>query len=352
MAALAKTLFAATFLLLIAGGLVTSTESGLSVPDWPTTYGQNMFTFPPSHWVGGILFEHSHRLIAATVGILTVGLAVWILIADGRRWMRVLGGVAVFAVVLQGVLGGLTVKYLLPTPISVAHACLAQTFFCLTFALAIFTSESWRREGAARGPGQRAGAGWAPRPEGKRTAAEGRGAFAEPALGSRPRAVNERRFAVVPIACFTVLYIQLVLGAWMRHSAAGLAIPDFPFSFGAVLPDHWNSKIAIHFAHRVWALVVAATVFTAVTLVFRRSASSGARRAARFLAILLPLQVLLGAFSIWTRKAVPVTVAHQTLGAVLLACAAGMSIFIFREVFMEARVAGEQTSRIAAGGAR
>ncbi len=142
MAALAKTLFAATFLLLIAGGLVTSTESGLSVPDWPTTYGQNMFTFPPSHWVGGILFEHSHRLIAATVGFVTVCLAVWILFADRRRWMKVLGGIAVLAVCLQGILGGLTVKYLLPTPVSVAHAGLAQTFFCLTLALAIFTTRA------------------------------------------------------------------------------------------------------------------------------------------------------------------------------------------------------------------
>jgi cytochrome c oxidase assembly protein subunit 15 len=138
----------------------------------------------------------------------------------------------------------------------------------------------------------------------------------------------------------------------MRHSAAGLSIPDFPASFGAVLPDHWNSKIAVHFAHRAWALVVAATVFTAVPLVFFRSASSGARRAGRFLAMLIPLQILLGAFSIWTRKAVPVTVAHQTLGAVLLACAAGMSIFVFREAFLEGRAAGVRPSRIAAGGAR
>jgi cytochrome c oxidase assembly protein subunit 15 len=138
----------------------------------------------------------------------------------------------------------------------------------------------------------------------------------------------------------------------MRHSAAGLAIPDFPSAFGGVLPNHWNSKIAIHFAHRAWALVVVATVFTAVSLVLRRSASSGARRAARFLAVLLPVQMLLGAFSIWTRKAVPVTVAHQTLGAVLLACAAGMSIFVFREAFLAKRAAGVLPSRVAAAGAR
>ena len=327
MSRLAKALVAATFLLLIAGGLVTSTDSGLSVPDWPTTYGQNMFTFPPSHWVGGIRFEHSHRLIAATVGFLTVCLAVWIGIADTRRWMKVLGGVAVFAVVLQGVLGGLTVKYLLPTPISVAHACLAQTFFCLTVALAIFTSHSWPGE-VARVPVQRAGAGWAARPEGKRTAAEGRGAFAEPALEPRTRAAS------LAVVCFAALFVQLILGAWMRHSDAGLAIPDFPSAFGRFLPDHWNSKIAIHFAHRAWAAVVAVTVLSAIRSIFRASASRGACRAARLLAFLLPLQILLGAFSIWTRKAVPVTVAHQTLGGVLLATSAAMAIFVYRERFL------------------
>jgi cytochrome c oxidase assembly protein subunit 15 len=333
MSGLAKALVAATFLLLIAGGLVTSTDSGLSVPDWPTTYGQNMFTFPPSHWVGGIRFEHSHRLIAATVGFLTVGLAVWILFADRRRWMKVLGGIAVFAVVLQGVLGGLTVKYLLPTPISVAHACLAQTFFCLTLALAIFTSRSWRNGGSlTRSRSSHplpAGEGWGE--------------------GIRP---ERNGAAEAAIACFAVLFVQLVLGAWMRHSAAGLAIPDFPTAFGRFLPDHWNSKIAVHFAHRAWAAVVAVTVFAAVRSVLRSDSGRGARRSARLLAILLPLQVFLGAFSIWSRKAVPVTVAHQTLGGVLLACSAAMAIFVFRERSLASAIEAPAAATVAAGGAR
>ncbi len=154
------------------------------------------------------------------------------------------------------------------------------------------------------------------------------------------------------LACFAVLYVQLVLGAWMRHSAAGLAIPDFPASFGGIVPDHWNSKIAIHFAHRAWAIVVAVTVFTTVSVVLRRSANAGARRAARLLAALLPVQVLLGAISIWTRKAVPATVAHQTLGAVLLACAAGMAIFVFREAFLQRLTSSAAPSRVAAGAGR
>ncbi len=347
MSGLAKALVAATFLLLIAGGLVTSTDSGLSVPDWPTTYGQNMFMFPPSHWVGGIRFEHSHRLIAATVGLLTVCLAVWIAMADPRRWMKVLGGVAVFAVVLQGVLGGLTVKYLLPTPISVAHACLAQTFFCLTLAMAIFTSRSWVHH--ARGDGGQ-GPHETRRPHDGRSRQQTEVARAEDfrgVAGGRTPSI-----AVPAIACFAVLFVQLVLGAWMRHSAAGLAIPDFPTSFGRVFPDRWNSKIAVHFAHRAWAAVVAVTVFAAVRSVLRKTEGAGVRFSARLLAILLPLQVLLGAFSIWSRKAVPVTVAHQTLGAVLLACSAGMAILAFREEFLRNAAETPVLSSLAAGGAR
>src|SRR3954465_15245542 len=103
-----------TVLLIAAGGMVTSTDSGLSVPDWPTTYGWNMFTFPLSKWVGGIRYEHSHRLIASTVGFLTIILAGWLWIAEPRRWMKWLGVAALGAVVLQGVLGGLTVLFFLP----------------------------------------------------------------------------------------------------------------------------------------------------------------------------------------------------------------------------------------------
>ena len=100
-----------TVLLVLAGSLVTSTGSGLAVPDWPTTYGWNMFTFPPSKWVGGIFYEHGHRLIASTVGFLTIILAGWIWFAEPRRWMKRLGVAALAAVIAQGVLGGLTVLF-------------------------------------------------------------------------------------------------------------------------------------------------------------------------------------------------------------------------------------------------
>jgi cytochrome c oxidase assembly protein subunit 15 len=319
LARFAKVLFGATFLLVVAGGLVTSTGSGLSVPDWPTTYGWNMFTFPLSKWVGGIRFEHSHRLIAATVGMLTIALLVWVLARERRRWMKTLSAVALAAVVAQGVLGGLTVRYLLPTPISVAHACLAQTFFCLTLAVAFFTSRTWRT--AAPLPAPRARQGRAPGP-------------------------GLSRWAV---AAFGAAYVQLVLGAWMRHSNAGLAIPDFPASFGRILPDHWDARIAVAFAHRAWALAVAAVVLTAAHKAWHGRSERWVRRPAVFVALLVPLQILLGAMSIWTRKAVPVTVAHVAVGSLVLAGTAWLALALLRRDWLAGAQNWISEPRTAAG---
>src|SRR3954447_25154978 len=135
---------ASTVILIAAGGMVTSTGSGLSVPDWPNTYGRFMFLFPFDKWVGGIFYEHGHRLIASTVGFLTVILAVWTWRVDPRAWVRRLGFAALGAVILQGVLGGITVLLFLPPPVSIGHAALAQLFFCITLSLALFTSRGWR----------------------------------------------------------------------------------------------------------------------------------------------------------------------------------------------------------------
>src|SRR5438105_3455323 len=128
-----------TLFLVVAGGLVTSNDAGLSVPDWPLSYGKLM---PPME--GGILYEHGHRMVATTVGLLTMVSAIWLFRADRRKWLRWLGVAALMAVILQGVLGGLTVLYLLPWWISTAHACLAQLFFSTTVAMALFTSRFWR----------------------------------------------------------------------------------------------------------------------------------------------------------------------------------------------------------------
>lgn len=127
-----------TLFLIFAGGLVTSTGSGLSVPDWPLSYGK---FFPPM--IGGIRFEHSHRVIAGSVGLLTLALTIWIFRVDKRRWFKWLGVGASLMVLTQAILGGLTVKFLLPTPISVGHACLGQTFFVLVSLIALFSSKEW-----------------------------------------------------------------------------------------------------------------------------------------------------------------------------------------------------------------
>src|SRR5688572_21261207 len=144
---------AATALLIFAGGLVTSTGSGLSVPDWPTTYGWFMLTFPLDKMVGGIFYEHTHRLIASGVGLLIIGLTAWLWRAEPRRWVRRLGYIALAAVITQGILGGITVLWFLPDAISIAHAGLAQLVFCLTISIALFTSPGWNRSYSRPGAG-------------------------------------------------------------------------------------------------------------------------------------------------------------------------------------------------------
>src|SRR5688500_783047 len=174
-----------TAALIFAGGLVTSTGSGLSVPDWPNTYGWFMFTFPLEKMVGGIRYEHSHRLIASTVGFLILVLAIWLWRAEPRLWVRRLGFVALAAVITQGMLGGITVLWYLPDPISIAHASLAQIVFCLTVAIALATSPGWRR------------------------------AYAR---GQAAPAPDDRTLQAVAVATTGIIYLQIVVGATMRHT--------------------------------------------------------------------------------------------------------------------------------------
>ena len=133
----------ATFLLIVIGGIVTSTESGLAVPDWPTTFGYNMFLYPLSEMVGGILYEHSHRLMGSLVGLLTTILFIMLLLRDTRKWIKWLGLVALIGVSVQGVLGGLRVTEL-NLNFAIVHACLAQAFFALLCGLCLFTSQGWQ----------------------------------------------------------------------------------------------------------------------------------------------------------------------------------------------------------------
>jgi cytochrome c oxidase assembly protein subunit 15 len=134
---------AGTLVLIVAGGLVTNTGAALAVPDWPTTFGHNMFLFPWSQMVGGVFYEHSHRLLGALVGLLTLGLAAALWLGEGRRWVRGLGLLAVALVVVQGLLGGLRVLWLRDA-LAIVHGCLAQAFFALLVALAVVTSRGWR----------------------------------------------------------------------------------------------------------------------------------------------------------------------------------------------------------------
>jgi cytochrome c oxidase assembly protein subunit 15 len=268
----------ATLALIFAGGLVTSTESGLSVPDWPLSYGQLM---PPM--VGGVRYEHGHRMVASAVGILTIVLAVWLSRREPRRWVRRLGWLALAAVVAQGVLGGLTVLLLLPTGVSVAHACLAQTFFCLIVTIAVVTSPRWER-----------------------------GRDTEP---------------VTRLAAFTAsaVFLQLLLGAVMRHTKAGLAIPDFPLSLGRVIPPLDSFPVGIAFAHRAWGIVVAVLVLATAAAAFR-TRRARLTRAALALALIVVAQVALGAATVLSRKSVAVTTAHVATGALLLGTVVAVAV--------------------------
>jgi len=279
-----------TALLVFAGGLVTSTGSALSVPDWPLSYGT---LFPPM--VGNVRFEHSHRVVAATVGLLTIGLAVWLRRREPRRAVRWLGLLALGAVVLQGLLGGLTVLLLLPTPVSVAHACLGQTFFCLVVTIALVTSPGWRRADANRAP---------------------------------PR----RPLPALAVALTAVVYAQLVVGAAMRHTGAGLAIPDFPFAFGRIVPPFAAPGVAVHFAHRVLGLMVAAVAALVAVTAIRQRAERPLLVPALGVFALVILQIGLGAFTVWSAKAVVPTTLHVLNGALVLSTSLVLALRSFRMV--------------------
>lgn len=309
----AKLVVGCTVLLILAGSFVTSTESGLSVPDWPTTYGWNMFTFPPSKWVGGIFYEHGHRLIASTVGFLTIILAAWLWLADSRRWLRWFGVGALASVIAQGVLGGLTVLFFLPAAISTAHAGLAEIFFCMTVAIALFTSPGWN-----------AGYG-----------------TAQPAPP-----VDDALLRRVATATTVFIYVQILIGATMRHTGAGLAIPDFPWMFGGVVPDHWSPKIAVHFAHRVGALVVALTVLGCSTYVWSRH--GGRReltRPATLILFLVAAQVTLGALTVLSLRDVTINSLHVVCGALVLTTSLVLTLRTWRVRFADRKEEPQRAQR-------
>jgi len=315
---------ASTAVLIFAGGLVTSTGSGLSVPDWPNTYGWFMFSFPVENWVGGIFYEHSHRLIASTVGFLILTLAVWLWRAESRAWVRRLGYIALGAVITQGVLGGITVLWYLPDPISIAHASLAEIVFCLTTTIALVTSPGWRRGYRRRGFS----------PAGAATAAPD----------------EDRTLQRLAIATLAVVYTQIVIGATMRHTDAGLAIPDFPWAFGHLVPDHWDPKIAIHFAHRVGALVATTMILATTGHVFAQQRHRPELlRPSLLLLILVTLQITLGALTVLSGKQYIINSFHVVTGASVLVTTLVLTLRAHRARFGDvAAWAGARINRAAA----
>lgn len=335
-----------TLVLLCSGGLVTSHGVGMAVPDWPNTFGYNMFAFPLSRWVGGIFLEHSHRVVASFVGLFTAILAGWVWVRETRgsaRWMGLAGVVVVLgllgvrempvyytlavlapafalfavsqyrrdggklrwlvlvalaAVILQGVLGGLRVVWF-KDEIGIFHGMLAQSFFVFLVILTIMTSRRY---------------------------AEGRWADYEPNPHLRFWALGAT----------ALIFIQLGLGATMRHEHIGLAIPDFPLAYGKLLPETGGEAVArinavriaddqmpttavqiwIHMAHRFGA----ALVFAAVVAFFFKAKRS--TRAIRFWStvwiLMIFAQIGLGAWTIWSNKAADVATAHMALGALSL----------------------------------
>ncbi len=273
----------ATFLLIIAGALVTSNDAGLSVPDWPTSFG-SLYKIP--HLVGGVRFEHSHRMIAQFVGLLSIVIAIWTWRVDRRRWMKFLGVTALGLVIAQGILGGLTVLFYLPPAISSAHAALAQTFFCVVVLIATFTGRRWVEE--------------VPQVE-----------FDQ----QRPNL-----FTLVLLSIF-VLYVQLILGALFRHH--GLSWWPHVVNAGSV------------------AIVLSWTVVRALS---QYSNIEAVRRPAITMLALMVAQLFLGFVAFLTRVAwghdavqpelpmVISTVAHVAVGALLLATAAVLAVQVWRHV--------------------
>ena len=274
-----------TFLLIIAGALVTGNDAGLSVPDWPTSFG----TFRMPRMVGGVKFEHGHRMIAGFVGILTILLALWVWRQDTRRWLRWVGFAAVMAVLSQAILGGITVLWYLPVAISTAHATLGQIFFCLAASIAFFTRPDWRWDET-----KQEDASW-------------------PSLH------------LLTTVTTGAILVQLILGAVYRHSPQGITT-SFPPS--APLPTLLPQvSIAPHVVGACVVTLLAGWVVSTVLMRFPQQ--PGLLHPALLLGGLLVSQLLLGMGSYIMKMAardapqplppvVDVTTAHVTVGALLL----------------------------------
>ncbi len=312
-----KLVAAATLCLIFLGGQVKSHEAGLAVPDWPTTYGQNMLLYPIDQWVGGIFHEHLHRVVATSLGVLCIILAVWMALAERRRWARWLGVAALGMVIVQGLFGGLTVWLLLPAWVSTTHAILAQTFLLLT----LFIAYSQSRERRAREASAGDSGSW--------------------------------RDAAPALIVLALVYVQLLAGALMRHTESGLAIPDFPAMAGGWRPwfdvssvawvNAWRADYAfetgqaldpvtlgqiwIHFTHRAGAVLVAlGAIYAAWRAWARQDEAPAVFRTAFVLVALVACQVALGIVTVLSHRIPFIASLHLVIGAATLGCTALLAL--------------------------
>lgn len=285
--------------LIFVGALVTSHDAGLSVPDWPTTFEENMFTYSYSKWVGGIFFEHGHRLFASIVGFLTLLLAGIAWIKEPRKYVRFWSYLALAAVIMQGILGGMTVIYGLPDAISISHALLSQTFLLIITTIAFFYSGKWE--------------------------------------SSKAFVIGQNKVSRQAAWCIAFLYMQLLLGALVRHTGSALAIPDFPTTAGNLLPlvndqvlstiNAWresqalqavtSSQVWFQLMHRAGAIIV----FVAIIKLLMHLKRSSDRYLRALRLVILPLitaQVVLGASVIWSVREPWITSFHVVIGAAIL----------------------------------
>ncbi|MEA1882458.1 MAG: COX15/CtaA family protein [Candidatus Marinimicrobia bacterium] len=306
---LSKLTVFSTLFLIFAGALVKSHEVGLSVPDWPTTYGKQMFAFPLTDMVGGIFYEHGHRMVATIVGFFTLVQAIWLGFSSEPQWLKKLGYFVLGMVILQGLFGGITVLFFLPAPVSIIHGILAQTFFIATIVLAYGLSIERSNRIETNWPFD---------------------------------------FQKGAIIVGGLVYIQLILGALMRHTASGMAIPDFPTMGGLWIPTfsetmihNINStlfdldidsvtrgQVIIHFIHRLGAVVITGAI---AFFVYCYGSSLKQDKTAKFnigvIIAIVTLQFTLGTATVLTERSPYIASFHVVTGAALLgAC----SLFILR----------------------
>jgi heme a synthase len=294
------------------GAFTTSIGAGMAFADWPLSNG----SLNPEGWLTNIakFAEHSHRLFGSVMGLISIVLAVWVWRTDSRRWLRNLGWAALCIVIIQGILGGKRVQLdamavpgfemTLGQMLRIPHGVLAQMFVCILFAITASLSKRWSTP-----PGSAGGVGGARPPF-------------SPAL---------RRLA---LAATSLVWVQLVVAAVMRHNQAGLAIPTFPFTpEGGLIPSSWNFGVAIHFTHRVMALALSCVLPWLVVSIWRSpTASTGYKQASGALLVILIAQVSLGVGSVWSARNPYYTTAHVIVGACLLALTFSLAWWTHRDV--------------------